>query len=307
MQSNKSYRDFGCYAILMSIGLILFYSCDDINVVNYKRSYNQSSNIDPSDTGVYKIDSVQNILLMDFTGHNCINCPSAHKIADALKDTYSNLIVLAVHSGKNADPRAMPDKYDFMTAVGTQYDLDLGINGIHPNGTINNTVFSTGLIVDKDNWGGRVQEINKLIPAVSMQLLTTFDTVSKKIKADVYMNFMKECPATTNLVILIKEDSIVKYQLTVDSSGQNSFKDPNYIHNNVLRGSFNGAWGDPVKDSVIKAGTRIGKSYTYTITSDKDWKPKDLTIIAILLNNTVTDGPPKINHQIYQVAKKKLF
>ena len=86
--------------------------------------------IDPIDTtnNVY----VKNILIEDFTGHTCKNCPDAARELDAIHDVYgSQIIGLAIHAGQTfarpypIDPSGNPDEkfiYDFRTSWGEELD-----------------------------------------------------------------------------------------------------------------------------------------------------------------------------------------
>ena len=81
------------------------------------------------------------VLLEDYTGHTCPNCPTAGKLARDLKDQYPDqLIVMAVHAGWFA--RTYPESgvaqlfdYDFRTSAGTEWDAFFGNgNAGNPNG-----------------------------------------------------------------------------------------------------------------------------------------------------------------------------
>ena len=55
--------------------------------------------IDPIDTTNNQY--VKNILIEDFTGHTCKNCPDAARELDAIHDVYgSQIIGLAIHAGQ---------------------------------------------------------------------------------------------------------------------------------------------------------------------------------------------------------------
>ena len=59
---------------------------------------------------------IKNILLEDYTGFKCTNCPQAHDVADDLRATYGEqLIVMSLHVSESF---AGPDP-------GTAFDIDL--------------------------------------------------------------------------------------------------------------------------------------------------------------------------------------
>ena len=75
---------------------------------------------------------VKNILIEDFTGHLCKNCPDAARELDAIHDFYgSRIIGLALHVGTTfgrpypTDISVNPDQkfiYDFRTNKGEELD-----------------------------------------------------------------------------------------------------------------------------------------------------------------------------------------
>ena len=91
---------------------------------------------------------IKNILIEDFTGHLCKNCPDAASELDAIQAVYgSRIIGLAIHSGSTfarpypIDPTGNPDEkftYDFRTSWGEELDgfFEISANGL-PKGMIN--------------------------------------------------------------------------------------------------------------------------------------------------------------------------
>ncbi len=69
------------------------------------------------------------VLLEDFTGHKCVNCPNAHDIAHDLQELYGedNLIVIATHAGFFSTPSSGDFAYDFRTEAGPEWADYYGI------------------------------------------------------------------------------------------------------------------------------------------------------------------------------------
>src|SRR3989339_1616165 len=88
-----------------NIFLFLFSSCDEVS-----QPYLQTKKSFPSDTGFIK-----KILLEDYTGFKCGNCPPSHveaeRLTKAWPDGYGKrIIVLTVHAGYYADPLTPPQE-----------------------------------------------------------------------------------------------------------------------------------------------------------------------------------------------------
>jgi hypothetical protein len=91
------------------------------------------------------------------------------------------------------------------------------------------------------------------------------------------------------LAVYFSEDSIVKWQK------DGSINDSTYVHNHVLRGSFNGMLGEDL--GVIAAGDEIIKNYS-TALIPPDVDVNHVYLVAIL-TNTVTK-------EVIQVTEVKL-
>ena len=100
--------------------------------------------------GPYIIDSEsyinpdKKVLIEDFTGHLCPNCPDAARELEAIHDIYGDqIIAIAIHVSKSfARPypasQAPNFQYDFRTNWGTNWDAFYGIsNAGLPRGMIN--------------------------------------------------------------------------------------------------------------------------------------------------------------------------
>ena len=71
------------------------------------------------------------ILIDEYTGHLCPNCPSGHQVLEQLLDTYGDtLVAVCIHAGELAEPEpSMP--YDFRTPTGNQLNIDYHIQYNH--------------------------------------------------------------------------------------------------------------------------------------------------------------------------------
>ena len=71
--------------LLVSIVALMFQGCDKIDAPYLEKPVIN----DTTDTNTY----VQKVLIEDFTGHRCGNCPRAHEALKALEDLYGSKIV----------------------------------------------------------------------------------------------------------------------------------------------------------------------------------------------------------------------
>jgi len=99
------------------------------------------------------VNPVKKVLLEDYTGHLCVNCPEAAVIAHNLEGLYGGkLIVMAVHAGMFAAPSATGDfTADYTTPAGDTWNNEFGITS-NPNGMVNRKDFGSGIVLGKDAW-----------------------------------------------------------------------------------------------------------------------------------------------------------
>jgi hypothetical protein len=91
-------------------------------------------------------------LLEEFTGHLCVNCPEATKLARDLKQTYGDkLLLLTIHAGDLSEPGNEPYQNDLRTSTGTalfNYFTPIGV----PTGMVNRTDYLGSVVLFKDSW-----------------------------------------------------------------------------------------------------------------------------------------------------------
>ena len=187
--------------------------------------------------GPYIIDSEsyinpdKKVLIEDFTGDLCPNCPDAARELDAIHDIYGDQIVaIAIHVSKSfARPypasQAPNFQYDFRTNWGTNWDAFYGIsNAGLPRGMINRVGYqSDSHRLGKDEWASTVSlELKKEVDFnISITADTNTITVSSTLENDLVNNY--------NLVVCLTESDIENWQ----KDGQDNIE--NYKHNHVLR------------------------------------------------------------------------
>jgi hypothetical protein len=202
------------------------------------------------------------VLLEDFTGHTCNNCPAATDVAVSLHDLYGDdLIIVGVHCTDFALPsQSYPT--DFRTAAGNEYESTFSINSL-PAGLVSRRSFNNSLIVGSGSWGSAVSEIINTPADVEVLFDTVeYSTGTNTVEFTIKVVPVNDLTGVHNLTVYLTEDSVIDKQL------DNRVNPPdvlNYVHRHVLRGNVNGIWGDAVGSSTLAAGDTITLPYTYTL------------------------------------------
>jgi len=260
-------RLFGILMVFVALGM---FSCDKI-----EPPYKQSG-------GEVGDGTTRKVLLEDYTGHTCVNCPSAAKVALELKEIYGeNIILMGVHAGFFAMPQVSPFLMDLRTEAGETWDTFFGISlAGNPKGMINRT--STGGIYyyNKGEWSSKVASIIEDKARAKLAIDVAYNNTSRKLELKVTAEFLKTLSGAAKLQVLILEDSIVGAQRNNDVNiGPPVIED--YVHRHVLRGDINGSWGEQIgSNSGETVGSVIEKTYSYDV--NPEWVDKHCSIIAYL-------------------------
>ncbi len=273
------------YILLAIILMAAISACDVI-----EPPYKKGDVVPPADTAKRKV------LLEDFTGFRCGNCPEAGHLGEQLVDLYNGqVIMISLHAGPLSVPTPIR-KYDFRTPetkeLGTFYNLTAT-----PYGMVNRGIYNNQTLLAPSSWGGYVAEQLLKEAVVKIGLTGSYNQLSREISLDVKLDYIKESSVNQFLAVYIIEDSVVQYQQ--DDRQYPNINDLDFVHNNVMRGSINGTWGLMIGQVPINAGQSVTIPLTYLITEEKDWRPEKLSLVAFVHNNDTKE--------ILQVEKIPLF
>lgn len=221
---------------------------------------------------------VQNILVEDFTAHQCGNCPPAGLELKALEEEYPGRVVpLSIHAGELANTNEQ-FPIDWRCDEGNQFWDDIASN-LNPVGRVNRLPEeSTFLSVAQ--WS---EEVEALIdnPAVAgLQLEVDYDDISREATIHSHVTWFIGLEGAVRLALLIVENNIVAPQLwypQANPSGPGFVE--NFNHEHVLRGSVTGAKGLVVADSP-NAGD--ADQFCYAFDWEDSWDANHSEIIAVL-------------------------
>ena len=179
------------------------------------------------------------VLLEDYTGVRCVNCPAAATTASQLQEqNEGHLIVLGVHPNVPGMIQ-MPynDVTDFRTEEGKEWNNYFNI-GSYPSGLVNRKE-----AIGEANWTAAVNEVVGGNAPVRLIVKTEYNDSLREVSLSVYSKFLTTVESNdVHLTLCMMEDSIVGPQQTT------SGVDANYVHRHVFRGTVDGfTWGRPLE------------------------------------------------------------
>ncbi|MDE6271345.1 MAG: Omp28 family outer membrane lipoprotein [Muribaculaceae bacterium] len=228
----------------------------------------------PADDRYIEVEAVKverTVLLEDFTGQNCVNCPSAHTIIEALEEQYAgHLVAVSIHAGVFGISADNKRYTGLMQEEGNVYNDRYGIDE-YPKGVVDGHTPP----INADQWAAAVYtDIQQTTP-----LSITLDAAvgdDGELDIDCTLSVTEDVDGT--LYVWLTESGIVARQEDKDLG-----RIPDYVHNNVFRACVNGVDGEGV---ALRIGEPHSVSYTLPVknTDTEKWNPANMAAVAFVKN-----------------------
>lgn len=229
------------------------------------------------------IETSRVVLVEDFTGVKCPNCPNAARKIVQLSDLYPGKVVsIAYHTQFLGDPITFPteykSKYDFRTAAGDQLEQTLGYYIGKPAVTMNRKKYNEAdeyLLGSVDGLGNIETELNQK-PVAEIKITNTYDSNSRVLKSSIVVNPLQDYTGQLKLTALIIESHIIDTQI------DNTEYKLDYEHNHVFRQLLSDINGD-LLNTQLRIGEPISKEYQFTLPAEAGWwKAENCEVVAFL-------------------------
>jgi len=273
------------------IGCCLLAGCDKMEGESFYEIINNEDvtvdfpDVDPS--SVYR-----KMLVEEFTGHRCTNCPQGHQILESLHQRYGDtLVAVGIHYGVLAKPNGTTFSYDFRTDDGNQIGDAYNIDAI-PAAIVNRNMKEGGW--NREQWATVVNEVDRSKAYAAVQIINEYDAETMALKANVKVTMLSDYANPLRLIVYMVEDGIVKPQ----KDGSEDILD--YVHNHVLRDVLTDPFGFPLRSGA--ANWTAGTSETYGVTvlmANTDWNGQNCYVVAALYDD--------VNKEVLQVEKANVI
>ncbi len=210
----------------------------EILEVNGAADNDPSDNLEETDAYFYPQDMERALLLENFTGQECSNCPAGHRaIKSALeswnmKDGNPEVIEVSHHAGFYPDIYTMKEDLEYTSLYpGSTYAPAFMVNRMS-FGTQTAPVANTGETLIKE----ALEYASATMPYVALNLETDFDPATRKLDVRVQAETFNEIPEDTRTInVMLCQDNLI---------GKQSGMGDQYEHDHVFRGTLTGnAWG----------------------------------------------------------------
>lgn len=249
----------------------------------------------------------RNVLIEDFTGHQCVFCPAAADLAHALHESNpSRVFTASIHSG----PTGMGDfqvvslpnyPTDFTNAQGLEIGTYFGTNdgGFigNPRGTVNR--FNNGYIFQSPaQWSSMMNDqLTQNSLKVNIQSALNYYPSTKG--AFLHVEVEKLDQNLTNelgVVVYLLEDSLIGDQKMSDNSHNSS-----YVHRDIHRGNIDGQTFGRVLGPDALIGNKYYVNYSFLVPNqlDGNFNAENTHLLIYVYDRTTWE--------IYQVIKQDII
>ena len=232
-------------------------------------------------------NSGKTVLIKDFTGARCVNCPaaaeSAHELQHRLGEEY--VIIMSVHAGYQAQP--VGQFPDFLTNEGTEWYNNHDSN---PLFTVDHVALTEGNILYVEQIDTPVGDALTEPKTFEVSITNNYDETSRQLSLASEVRALEEVEGDFYVTVCLVEDSIVGRQVV--PGGLN----PEYVFRNVFRGTLNGADGEAFRNGVVASNT--AKTFNYNMELDSLYNAEQCYSLTYVYDKT--DG------KIMQTAIKKI-
>lgn len=240
----------------------------------------------PTDPSAVKRTS----LLIEYSGWQCVNCPTAAEEAHRLKEQYGeNLVVVVMHPESNPNTRHN-DKPALNYTCPEADSIYIMMGGTNttpfPTGNVNMLKDETkGYFNDYDKWGTLISQAYASPKPI---LLTTeasmIDTNVIFVAVDI-TNLNTQAIEEATLQVWLTEDSVMGSQKKPEGT------DKNYAHNHLMRASISPLWGES-----LSLDAQMTQQIVYEYTLPEKVVKENCNIVALM----------SINGEVVQAHEAKI-
>lgn len=224
------------------------------------------------------------LLIQEFTGHNCRNCPTGAAAIKAIADAYPGRVITVGMHPEGGGPNTAP--------LGTQ-DFrcnEAQVMYLHykPAGFPCAVFGGVETSAQTADWMTVAIPFMSLEAPLDISANTLFNAENRSITVNYNVEMRQSVKTQLSIMVWLVENDIVGIQ----NDKGNYIMD--YVHNHVLRTSLNGDWGTPLAlnaDGVPLAQYSPLESFSgnATATLDPKWVADNCNIVVWVFNTTTKE------------------
>ncbi len=243
----------------------------------------------------YKVSNVsqpqaKRVLVEEFTGVSCSNCPDAATILKSIIDNNPERVIAIGYHPTNSNFTKLIDEHGYMS----NYDLRQpqaeelgnsifgGIPGM-PIAVIGRQYINNNYFVGRGEWSKIIEDRSALKTPVNISIISNVDNVANEAVVIVRLEYTGDVTKKQNLHVSIVENGIVDAQKGVSEI----FSD--YKHEHVFRNMVTSLAGAAIPTKVDPKVA--GKIYErrFIVAIDEKWNVDNCKVVAFVTNDEAGD------------------
>lgn len=214
------------------------------------------------------------VLIEEFTGVRCVNCPAGAAAIKTLQSLHGQrIVVLSIHAGFFSKPYA-ESRYDFRTPAGDRLLELLGSPLGYPSAVIDRKLFEgeNDLQLGQGLWPGLVNKQLSEKTALRIDIQPAYNESSRRLTVDVTLFVDQEVrEEDIRLSVALTEDGIMDVQLAAEG------KVEDYRHDHVLRAMITNTDGNLMREAFTPEAV-ISKRFELVL--EDGWQAENCHVVA---------------------------
>lgn len=242
----------------------------------------------------------KNLIIEEFSGVQCPNCPAGDAQIGNLQSLYGDRVVaVTMHpyvTGVLSAPMS-DSRYDFRTDAAEAIIDNLGLPSGIPAAAINRIQFEgeSGLLYETSKWAGMVEKELARQSKLGLSLEVSYEPETRELEVRVEVIGREDISFPLRIHLGLMEDGMIDKQ--IDGQSKIDF----YEHNHILRDYITDYLGDDMVSS-LSTDENWSRTYSYTLPEEDGWwVAENITVFAFVSQNF--DG----KKDVLQASKTKIY
>ena len=225
------------------------------------------------------VENPRTLLIMEFTGNNCKNCPNGASMVDEIKadDGNGRVISVGLHPYGDINTNPVFSKYTMPELQDLRSDAATAMYDYYKPSGFPSAIFNglaSSMSGSIPEWMQKASEALAQSAAMSISATTDYDAESRKLTVDYAIDFGNTVTKKLSATVWLVENKIMGTQTMPDGK-----LNLDYEHNHVLRASLNGNWGEAIGD-VFDSDSEVRKSASMTL--DEKWVAENCQVVVFV-------------------------
>lgn len=233
------------------------------------------------------------VLVEEFTGQSCTNCPAAHESLEKIREEHNNHVnvIGLYYEGISQTKPPTGAKYDLRQAAAkeTANTVYGGVNSIPAAGVERFAPSGSGIKLAPAEWENAITTRLAVPTPVNIKIDSRYNATDRIDSVKITLTYTGTVSYKHNMCIAVLEDSIIDKQEYPSTHPIYPGENPNYVFKNVFRSMVNGTIsGDAVLPAmpVKNPGRVIVRNYTYKVPENHN--PDHCHLVAYIIKTEET-------------------